>query len=340
VSDDSSLLSSCDIPPDTLSEEPCSHSLKSCNDSLTNTDGHQEAISELRIIKSLGLNEKEEQQEVFKLATIQAEHVECEKAAVPALTLSNDDRRQEVSLETGHSPVEHEKEKTATLRTEKPNLALMAGPTDFWIAEGITTPLAADGFDSGMDEASNAKCPSAGNECSNYSTEDSPQDDESLCSQSNASTSASDALDGTAYFGSALEGDEVLLPILETAKRALVIQLMQEVWGIFDKYWTAKYTACAGSTPTSSSPSRDRASNSDNRTTRKRQRQKDDNGNSSEENNGRAPQGSPPNRRSPSDGKERLELSCPFRKHDHRKYRFPKYKSCARSSWDSVGRVK
>lgn len=154
-----------------------------------------------------------------------------------------------------------------------------------------------------MDEDSMAKCPSARNECSNSSAEDSPQDDESVCSQRNGSTSTSDAFDGTAYYDSVLEGDEVLLPILETAKRALVIQLMQEVWDIFDKNRTVKYTACAGSVPTSSPKSRDRASNSDDRTICKRQKQKGDDGNSSGENNGRAPQGSPSNSRPPPLGR-------------------------------------
>jgi hypothetical protein len=70
----------------------------------------------------------------------------------------------------------------------------------------------------------------AQDECSDYMSEDS--DDTSVYSESNG---ASDALGETTYENSELHVNEVSAAVLENAKRALVNQLMQEVWIRFDK---------------------------------------------------------------------------------------------------------
>lgn len=98
VLDESSLLSSCNILPDTLSEELCGRSLKSCNDSLNKTDDHQEAISEPKIDTNLDLNKKEERLEALKLVTMQAMYGEGEETALPALKLSKDDWQEKAKL--------------------------------------------------------------------------------------------------------------------------------------------------------------------------------------------------------------------------------------------------
>jgi hypothetical protein len=129
-------------------------------------------------------------------------------------------------------------------------------------------------------------------ECSDGMTEDSGEDDTSVYSESN---SASDALGETTYENSELNVHEVSAAVLENAKRALVNQLMQEVWVRFDKHWTDKFTACAGSDTTSSiPPSWQTASTSAQGTVQKRQREDDDDDNSSSDDHGRAPKRSIP----------------------------------------------
>jgi hypothetical protein len=163
-----------------------------------------------------------------------------------------------------------------------------------------------------------------------YMTEDSG-DDTSVYSESIAS-------DETIYKNSELHVNEVSAAAFESAKRTLINRLMQEVWVRFDRDWTAKFTACAGSEITSIPPSRQTASTSAQGAAPKRQREEDDDDNSSSNGNGRAPKRSIPQQTLP--GGEGLALSCPFRKRDPRKYRLPEYKTCALSSWKSVGRVK
>lgn len=164
-----------------------------------------------------------------------------------------------------------------------------------------------------------------------YMTEDSG-DDTSVYSESNS------ASEETMYENSELHVKQVSAVILEKAKRTLINQLMQEVWVRFDKDWTAKFTACAGSETTLIPPSRQTASTSAQGIVPKRQRKEDDDDNSSSDDHGRAPKRSIP-QQTPPDG-EGLALSCPFRKHDPRKYRFPEYRTCALSFWKNVGRVK
>jgi hypothetical protein len=161
-----------------------------------------------------------------------------------------------------------------------------------------------------------------------YMTKDSG-DDTSVYSESIAS-------DETIYKNSELHVNEVSAAAFESAKRTLINRLMQEVWVRFDRDWTAKFTACAGSEIT---PSKQTASTSAQGAAPKRQREEeDDDDNSSSNGNGRAPKRSIPQQTLP--GGEGLALSCPFRKRDPRKYRLPEYKTCALSSWKSVGRVK
>lgn len=105
VLDESSLLSSCNILPDTLSEELCGRSLKSCNDSLNKTDDYQEAIFEPKIDTNLDLNKKEERLEALKLVTMQAMYGEGEETALPALKLSKDDWQEKAKLALMAPPI-------------------------------------------------------------------------------------------------------------------------------------------------------------------------------------------------------------------------------------------
>ena len=176
-----------------------------------------------------------------------------------------------------------------------------------------------------------------------YTVEDNTHDNDTLCTESNSSVDASNDDGGNTSEKSTLNSDRFLAPFLNTTRQALVDKLMQEVWVIFDKTWTANYTTFAGSAPPSSTPSGEpsgeRASTSDGKSVHKRQRQEDDEKHSGGGND-RTPKRLPPSHKHPGGDEERLELSCPFRKHDPSKYRCPMYRICARNSWNTVGRVK
>ena len=152
--------------------------------------------------------------------------------------------------------------------------------------------------------------------------------------QSDSSKSIFDAIDGTSYNSSAFNDDTVLIPIVD--------KLMQEVGVIFDRTWTADLRACgeSGHSSSSSSSSRMKPSSSGRAAIHKRQREDGDDGYTSGDDNGKAPKRSNPVQTPPDGMAEQPALSCPFRKHNSGKYRFPEFKTCALSSWESVGRVK
>lgn len=89
-----------------------------------------------------------------------------------------------------------------------------------------------------------------------YTIKDCTQDDESVSYQSDSSIGASDPVNGNPYKGLELDSDKFLTPVVGNARHVLVDKLMEEARVIFDKTWTAEFTSCAGSAPTSGSPSR------------------------------------------------------------------------------------
>jgi hypothetical protein len=105
----------------------------------------------------------------------------------------------------------------------------------------------------------------AQDECSDYMSEDS--DNTSVYSESDEN--------------SELHANEVSAAVLENAKRALVNQLMQQVWVRFDNDWAEKFIPCAGGA------SRQRVSTSAQGTVQKRHREEDDD-NSFSDDHGRA----------------------------------------------------
>lgn len=252
-----------------------------------------------------------------------------EKEAVEllALKLTGNSQSKAVVLDIGNLPRGYMKGQGATLSPSwKPRQPLLARPSLTEVAGSIP----------GSPIPDKTTYQTAEIESSEYTTEDSGQDDSSEYSQSNNSPGA---VDGFIDESSVLGGSGTSSKVLNNAKSALVNKLMQDVWGFFDKSWAAQFTACGGSAPTSSSP-KQKELMSTHGVFQKRQRQEDNDDNSSGDDNGRAPKRSQPNQ-TPSDGiDDQLALACPFRKHDPRKYRFPQYKPCVLSSWNSVGRVK
>jgi hypothetical protein len=240
-------------------------------------------------------------------------------------------------------------QESALLGIWKPELVISAGRDLTADSGALVASLIATGTNNSINEHSTAEpllprpedtsFPS-GYEHPRYAIEDNMRDEDTLCTQSDGSMDASDDVSGSASEESVVNGDRFLVPFLDTARRAVVDKLMQEVWVIFDQTWTANYTTFAGSAPPSSSSSRGEASTFDGKSIHKRQRQENDDVDSSTEHNSRAPKRLPPNHIPTGGDEERLELSCPFRKHDPRKYRCPTYRTCARNSWDSIGRVK
>jgi hypothetical protein len=295
------------------------------------------------------INEEDEEQLGARKIAIWHPEVRCQPETLSHLS-PEDKGLQDATCQAVnpfHKAVSNEE--NARSGAWRPEFALPANTGLVALNGATVAPFVAAGTNNIMNKGPTAQCPlartesiclPADNERLKCTIGNSMCDDDSVYTQSESSLDASDDGSGGTNEGSVLDQSRFLEPFLDTARHALVNKLMQEVWAIFDKAWTAKYTTCGGSVPPSSSPSKERTSTSEGSSIQKRQRQEDDDGNSSGRNNGRRPKRSPPDQRPPDGDERHLELSCPFRKHDPRKYRFPEYKTCARSSWDSVGRVK
>jgi hypothetical protein len=142
------------------------------------------------------------------------------------------------------------------------------------------------------------------------------------------------------------KGKTVVKPVLTQVKQDLIDRLMEEFWIIFNQDWAGnirKRDATAGSATTFASPSasysRSPEKSSSGRSTGKRPREDDDN----QRPNDRDREG-PKWRRdflSPSDSTENsLKFSCPYRKHDPRKYCVQNWGPCALTPQRTVARVK
>ncbi len=344
---ENSFLSSTDMIPYSLAEEPRILPLMTCKNEPESKKEYNEAVHNMEEseFRGVALN-KDQSIEAHKLITTQASNVGLkglERFPSPSV---RSDCGKELWLETLRLPDYYEKDQgTALSLTSNPDIKLSAKFGHFEAALSDPTQLITTLSDNGMNRdnkiltiSDEATC-LEGDQFSECTTEDSARDDSSAYSQNSSSAVISDITDGADGESTMLDGNALSAGIPEGAKQAVVNQLMQEIWGIFDKEWEAEFVACGENERKPSSPPRQRPLTSARALIQKRQRRDNDDINSSEDDSGRAPKRSSPNQK-PPDGIDRLALSCPFRKNNPRKYNFPKYRPCALSSWSSVGRVK
>jgi hypothetical protein len=138
------------------------------------------------------------------------------------------------------------------------------------------------------------------------------------------------------------EGEQIMTPILDPARQAMVDRVMTEFWVIFNQQWPLAFRQHAGDSIQESASSGDSIANQNGARPRilprKRQRkyeeeddERDDDGNQQPSSQLMSPAIEPANR---------PKLACPFRKHDPCRYNIYSHRACAQSHWGSMARVK
>ena len=137
-----------------------------------------------------------------------------------------------------------------------------------------------------------------------------------------------------------LEDEHSQLVVLHS-KHKLLVDLMREVYAIFDGGWTAKIQAHAGSSPSVTPPSSQNPTNNSSRKAKKPYR---DDRESTPPNDGESRKRS--RSEIPSNTEKQKEpFACPFHKHEPAKYCCSvvdgsKYRACAGPGFASIARLK
>jgi hypothetical protein len=136
---------------------------------------------------------------------------------------------------------------------------------------------------------------------------------------------------------------EIIEPVLDPMRQALVDRIMEEFWDLFDQEWDTGFVKeAAGISPPSGSGPTSGSITSENSIAlppiqRQRQREEED---PPEDRNGRNPR-QPRSSVGPIAGcDDSTRFACPFRKHDSRKYSVYSHRVCALSHWETIARVK
>jgi hypothetical protein len=134
---------------------------------------------------------------------------------------------------------------------------------------------------------------------------------------------------------------KIVADILDPMRMALVDQIMEEFWVIFNQGWSSNFTRHAGNSSGTSRLSNAEDTNHDTDvrqpSRRKRQREDEDLGDQNGNRNSR-----PLGKRSSGgkDSEESIKFACLFRKHNPHKYNIYLYRTCALSHWDTIARLK
>jgi hypothetical protein len=135
---------------------------------------------------------------------------------------------------------------------------------------------------------------------------------------------------------------DLILPILDPMRQALVERIMDEFYLIFNQEWAARITQCPGGCSPSSGDGKDRGILVDkvSLSTSQQKRQRIRNEDSADESDDEKPRRQRGGPRLPSELNNPARFACPFRKHDPQKYSIYNYRVCALTSWDTIARVK
>jgi hypothetical protein len=138
------------------------------------------------------------------------------------------------------------------------------------------------------------------------------------------------------------EQDNLVLPILDSMRQALVERIMDEFYLIFNQNWEAQITQCPAEYSSTSRGGKGSRKLVDNTSTpssqQKRQRSQDED--SADESGSKKPRRRRGGPRPPSELDSLSRFACPFRKHDPQRYNIHSHRVCALTSWDTIARVK
>ncbi|KAI9764307.1 MAG: hypothetical protein M1840_008525 [Geoglossum simile] len=185
---------------------------------------------------------------------------------------------------------------------------------------------------------------------------DQSADDEANSLHSSDGTEREDSLLGcTGYAGSCCEqsvdGEEIIRPILDPVKRALIDRVMVEFRALFEANWTSNATqqAASGSRPHNSSHAQTSGNSSKsslptNKNGKHRMADRDI-GEPDDDDENNHPKRRKANSTPPDTTNDGLKLACPFHKRDPRKYSTNnvtgiKYRACSGPGWVKIGRIK
>ncbi|KAH7319209.1 hypothetical protein BKA65DRAFT_569498 [Rhexocercosporidium sp. MPI-PUGE-AT-0058] len=132
--------------------------------------------------------------------------------------------------------------------------------------------------------------------------------------------------------------------VLDPRRQALVEEIMEEFWQIWDSNWSQGVTQCAGQSPSSAGeygpPPAVVYSSAETSRQQKRQRQGSNEDDDNDETEGDLPRR--PTKRTLPSGKiiRRKKFACPFRKHNPEKYNINNYRTCALTPLDDISRLK
>jgi hypothetical protein len=135
---------------------------------------------------------------------------------------------------------------------------------------------------------------------------------------------------------------EVQRPQLSQREGELANSVMLEFWDLWNKDWMSMISQCAGvhtATGSASFSTPPTKQNSSQRGSQKHNLPNNDD-DKQEGKRDRAPKRPKQNHPSSDSGRESPRFSCPYRKHNPRKYNMHQHKTCALSPFDSVARVK
>jgi hypothetical protein len=138
------------------------------------------------------------------------------------------------------------------------------------------------------------------------------------------------------------EQDDLILPILDPMRQALVERIMDEFYLIFNQDWAARITQCPGGCSSTSGDGKDRGALGDKVSlpTPQQKRQRSHDEDSADESGNKKPRRQRGGPRPPSELNNLARFACPFRKHDPQKYSIHGHRVCALTSWDTIARVK
>jgi hypothetical protein len=168
-------------------------------------------------------------------------------------------------------------------------------------------------------------------------------DDETQFGDDRSDTSMYCELSGVASESSS---EHLTRPVLCPIKQSLINRLMKQFFEVFNHEWSFNPRKCAGTDHTASSPGgstsgSQNTSGSTNFQGQKRKRSNDDEDFSQENRNGDGPAKQPVGQStSRNTSNQKIQLACPYRKHDRHNYSIGKHRSCVLGYWDCVGRVK
>jgi hypothetical protein len=138
-----------------------------------------------------------------------------------------------------------------------------------------------------------------------------------------------------------VNSEEIVTDILTPMRMALIDQVMEEFWVIFNQGWSFNVTEHADTSSGASRSSNVEDTNHDTGarqpSRRKRQREEENPGDQKGDRNSRTPG------KRLSEGKdseEGIKFACPFGKRNPRKYNIYSHRTCTLSHWDTIARLK